>query len=124
MMLHILGLLFIGSPAFAQVPPVVANVVNNTDPRLTANGKPCRIKEAGSRQDTLHRDELLRISCISYDDGAFVELRLNGDTIRLKHGINSQTDSFYVFQHKANGYELPVVDGTPFQMYLIPKLGQ
>ena len=117
-MLSILVLFFIGSSVLAQEPPVVANVVN-TDPRPPANGKPCRIKEAGSWQDTLHRDELFHTSCISYDDGALVELTLNRDTFRFRGGTFSETDSFYVYQDTFSNYEFSIVDGIRFQVYLI-----
>ena len=119
MVTRILALFFTGSLALAQESPVVANVVNNTDPRPVANGKSCRIREVGTRQDWLHPSELRFFSCTSYDDGALVELTLNGDTFRFEDGIHSETESFLVYRNTFSNYEFPVADGIRFHMYAI-----
>ena len=116
---HILGLLFLASPAFAQVPPVAASVVANADPRPDATGKPCHIREVGPRRDWLQPSELRFVSCTSYDDGASVDLTLNGDRFQFGGGTFSETESFYVYQDTFPNYEFPVVDGVRFQMYSI-----
>ena len=116
---HILGLLFLASPAFAQVPPVAASVVANADPRPDATGKPCHIREVGPRRDWLQPSELRFVSCTSYDDGASVDLTLNGDRFQFEDGIHSETESFLIYQNTFPNYEFPVVDGVRFQMYSI-----
>ena len=117
MVAHILGLLFTGSLALAQEPHVVANIANNTDPRPVANGKPCYIREVGSRQDWLHPSELSFVSCVSYHDGdgVFVNLTLNGDAFQFGGGTFTETESFLVYQDMFSNYEFPVVDGIRFK---------